>query len=265
MGGREAALAFGGGAVFGAVSGCVAQFLFFIALHSSGGGICFILSACVIVFALSVLGAILAEGDTSVLLLLGDPVARLVGTSILGSALGYAIGLVEEKARVSWLEVRHGRSGETVRVSLGSEPVCVESNSQRCAICAQGARPVALRFRYVDGQVFCDDMARERTTAVDPGYEAEVGSVHLAVRGGKTTIRLGDGSRGGPETPPPLLESPRPAPPPPQRPITIRPAAGGVTRPVVPIPTAVATRPSGHALPAGGPNPPPRPPPPRKQ
>jgi hypothetical protein len=311
MDAREATLAFGGGAVFGAISGCVAQFFFSIATRMSGGnwlvgagsrviawgilggliglgmafvipnlgkargmmaglaggavgGVGFMLSAIVVVVAIGIAGAILGGGDASILMLLGDPIARLVGTSILGVALGYAIGLVEETARVAWLEVRHGRSGEMVKVSLGPELVCVGNNSQRCAIWAQGARPIALRFRYVDGKVICDDMAQERTSVVEPGYEVQVGSVHLVVRGG-AAVGVAGSQHGVPASTPAPQAPPRPAPPPPPRPAAGRSAVNGVPSPSGGVPIAPAKQPAFPSRSAGGrPPPPPPPPPPRR-
>ena len=307
MDAREATLAFGGGAICGAISGCVAQFFFSIATQISGGnwlvgtgsrviawgilggliglgmafvipnlgkargmmaglaggavgGAGFLFSALVVIVAMGIVGGILGGGDASVLMFLGDPIARLVGTSILGVALGYAIGLVEETARVAWLEVRHGRSGEMVKVSLGPELVCVGSNSQRCAIWAQGARPIALRFRYVDGTVICDDMAQERTIVVDPGYETQVGSVHLVVRGGSAAVSSGS-RQGGPASAPAPQAPPRPAPPPPPRPTAGRSAMNGVPSPSGGVPIAGSTKPSLPSRPAGGRPPPPPPPP----
>jgi MFS family permease len=171
-----------------------------------------------------------------------DAFARLIGSVIIGGALGFVIGFVEEAARTAWLEVSHGRSRETVRVSLGAEPVAVGSNSQRCAVWAQGARPIALRFRYRDGQVLCDDMATERTTVVAPGSECEVGNVRLVVR-------VGAGQPGGGSA------APAPPPPPPQVP----PRAGARISP--PAPLRPAPLPV-HRPTNAGPRPPPPPPPP---
>jgi hypothetical protein len=169
--------------------------------------------------------------------------------TILGAALGFAIGLIEEVARSAWLEVRHGRSGETVKVSLGPELVCVGSNSQRCAIWAQGARPIAYRFRYIERKIVCDDMGQERTIVIDPGFEIEVGNVRLVARVG--------GTQSGPQTPSTAGHGPavRPIPPPPPTPIPPPARMAKAPRRVAP-PAASAAR-GGHSPP---PPPPPQPP-----
>jgi hypothetical protein len=168
----------------------------------------------------------------------------------VGFVLGYVIGLVEEAARTAWLQVSYGQSRETVRVSLGPELVCVGSNSQRCAIWAQGARSIALRFRYVDGQVICDDMSTERTMVVESGFQQQVGNVSVLVCVGSVPVGAGTGAAGHP--------TPRPPAPP-------MPPPGGRAPPPPPPPGARAAPHSAHSsVPAGGrPAPPPPPPPPR--
>ena len=149
-------------------------------------------------------------------LLFGDAAGRFIGLPIVGFSLGYAIGQVEEASRVAWLQVAYGNSREVVRISLGHELVCVGSSSRHCAVWAQGARPIALRFRYIDGQVLCDDMAVEKTFPVEDGFQQQVGNVLIQVGyGGQSTVQNSSGtSQAGvaaaprPPAPPPTLHKP---------------------------------------------------------
>ena len=195
-----------GGFGIGLVSGAFAQAFFAIAVESGGGSVFFIEGARVVAwgmfgaligfgmsFLIPNLGRVhaIAGGGVGALVgaigfiacaaIFGDAVGRFVGLGVVGWALGYAIGLVEEKSRVAWLQVGYGSSRETVKISLGATPVCVGSDSQRCAVWAKGARAIALRFRFSDGVVTCDDLANERSFAVPAGFEQQVGTVYLSV------------------------------------------------------------------------------------
>lgn len=282
---RQAGIAIGGGLFSGAIAGFLAEAVFQAAVAVGRGNLLFVEASRIV--AWGIFGSLTGVGMSFVIPNLGqargalagliggavggigfilggvfldDSIGRLVGMTILGGALGFAIGLVEEAARVAWLEVGHGRSRETVRVSLGAEPVAVGSNSQRCAVWAQGARPIALRFRYRDGNVLCDDIATERTTVVEPGSEFEVGNVRLVVRVGAGQVGAGVASKTPTSTPPPPpSRGPTPPPPPPPRVAT-------PSRPAPPI-RPQASRPPGTppaSRPVSGRPPPPPPPPPRR-
>lgn len=157
--------------------------------------------------------------------LLGDQIGRLAGMAIVGAALGYAIGMAEEASRHAWVEATYGSAKEIVRVSLGATPVCVGSNSQACSIWAQGARPVELRFRFIDNRVVCDDLGKETTFEVAPDAACRIGNVVVTVRTGAawSTGGASSGSLASTETAPPASSlrvppPPPPPPPPPRRP-----------------------------------------------
>ena len=274
--GKEAGIAIGGGLLAGFVSGVAAQGFYSMALGIGGGNPVF--GEISRVIAWSMFGALIGFGMSFVIpnlgrvrgflgggvagaiggvafilagLFGGDLLGRLVGMTAVGFVLGYVIGLVEEASRTAWLQISYGQSRETVRVSLGPELVCVGSNSQRCAIWAQGARSIAMRFRYVDGQVICDDMSTERTMVVESGFQQQVGSVNVLVCVGSVPAGAGGRSVGhpvpNPSVPPmPPLVSRAPLPPPP------------------PGARAASPRSAQPHFPGGGrPAPPPPPPPPR--
>lgn len=283
---RQAGIAIGGGLFSGAIAGFLAEAVFQAAVAVGRGNLLFVEASRIV--AWGIFGSLIGVGMSFIIpnlgqargalagliggavggigfilggMFFGESIARLMGMMIIGGALGFAIGLVEEAARVAWLEVGHGRSRETVRVSLGAEPVAVGSNSQRCAVWAQGARPIALRFRYRDGNVLCDDIVTERTTVVNPGSEFEVGNVRLVVRIGAGQVGAGAASTTPTSTPPPPRAPTPPPPPPPRVTAMPRPAAPPIRPQASRPPTATpASRPAG-----GRPPPPPPPPPPPRR
>ena len=206
LGLQEGLIAVVGGSCFGAVSGALAQAFFSVAVVAGQGNPLFTEVARIVAWAMfgsliglgmsfiipnlgrvygplggTLGGAVGAIGFIVCTMLAGDSLGRCIGLAILGFALGYAIGLVEESSRTAWLQVSRENSRETVRVSLGADLVCVGSNSQRCTIWVQGARSIALRFRFVEGKVICDDMVSERSAVVDPGFRQQVGNVTVTV------------------------------------------------------------------------------------
>lgn len=284
---QEGVMAVVGGAVFGIISGGLAQAFFSVAISMGGGNN--LLGEMARVVAWSIFGALIGFGMSFIIpnlgrvrgtfgggcggavgaiafiactALAGDAIGRFTGMAIVGFALGYAIGLVEEASRTAWLQISRGNSGrETVRVTLGPELVCVGGNSQRCAVWAQGARAIALRFRFVDGKVTCDDMATERQMIVEPGYQQQVGDVTV------TVCVAGTPSNAGGSGPPPAASTPAPSPPPPRLP----PAAprssqlpsGQITRAPVGVRAAQPAPPRTGSEVRGPAPPPPPPPPPR--
>ena len=201
-------------------------------------------------------GAVGAVGFILATALSGDMVGRLIGMTMVGGALGAAIGLVEEVSRSAWLKVSFGNVGESRIVSLGNEPVCIGSDSRRCAVWAQGAPPVALRFSFANGQVTYHDIPTEHRMIVPPGFQHQVGRVTVTVCVDKTSS----------SSPPPTSLASLPPPPPPP---SVRPT-GSVATPgfnpsglgrSTPIPARPATSPRG---PGATPPPPPPPPPPRR-
>ena len=237
---QEGAMALVGGSVFGVISGGLAQAFFSLAVAIGQGNILLIEMARIVAWAMfgSLIGfgmsfiipnlgrirgtfgggaggAIGAIAFIACTILAGDAIGRFIGMAIVGFALGYAIGLVEEASRTAWLQVTRGASArETVRVSLGPDIVCVGSNSQRCAVWAQGARAIALRFRFVDGKVLCDDMSTEQQMVVGPGFQQQVGNVTVTVcvvgaaSGAGGLSSSASGTVAVPPPPPPRLPPP---------------------------------------------------------
>lgn len=240
LGSRETLVAVLGSAGIGAISGGLAQCFFSLAVPAGQGNSLFVEGSRIAAWALfggliglgmsfvipnlgrvhgaiggAAGGAVGAVGFIFSGMVAGDAIGRFIGMAVVGWALGYAIGLVEEVSRDVWLQVTYGNSRESVRVSLGPDLVCVGSNSQRCAVWAQEERPVELRFRYVNGQVTCDDMAVERSMAVKPGFERNVGSLNVIVyQGPEQSVSNRSGQPfGAAAIPGPVSRLPPPPPP----------------------------------------------------
>jgi hypothetical protein len=239
-----------GGALVGFLSGFSAQLFFTIAVVVGQGNV--LLTEMARIVAWAIFGAMIGVGMSFVIpnlgraigaswgaigggvgaigfilcsALLGDQIGRLAGMAIVGAALGYSIGMAEEASRHAWLEATYGSAKEIVRVSLGATPVCVGSNSQACSIWAQGARPVELRFRFIDNRVLCDDLGKETTFEVAPDAACRIGNVVVTVKTG-VARSAGAAYSGGsvsagtapPSSPPRVPPPPPPPPPPPRRP-----------------------------------------------
>lgn len=204
-------------------------------------------------------GVMMALGGAEAAATVGDALGRCIGIIILGFALGFSIGHAEEATRTAWLQVTYGQSRESVRVSLGDQPVCVGSDSRRCVVWAQGARAVALKFRYIDGNVLCDDIAAEKTYVAQTGHQQQVGSVSVLVCAGTATTIEGKQTGSSTHSLPRQPAPPPPAPPagrampPPMRPHIARAA----------MTTSNMRNGTTHASTTRPPPPPPPPPPPR--
>ena len=125
-------------------------------------------------------GAIGAVGFIICSALAGHFFGRIAGMAAVGFALGASLSIVEQVVRTAFLEARYP-GGEIIRVSLGADPVCVGGNSQRCAIWANGARAVALRFSVKNGDVICDDMSTEQSFCASAGFTQKVGNLIITV------------------------------------------------------------------------------------
>jgi hypothetical protein len=287
LGGREALINVGGGAVIGMLSGFLAQVFFTIAVLLGQGNPLSTEAARVVAWGM--FGALIGLGMSFIIpnlgrlhglaggglgavvgaigfiiatVFAGDAAGRFLGLATVGLALGYAIGFAEEASRHAWLEVCHGSVRETVRVTLGPELVCVGSDSQRCAVWAPGARAIELRFRFADGRVTCDDMVAERSMVVDSGFERRVGNVTVVVQAAASTLAVVNAGNSA---------SPVAAPPPPPPPPTVRPPIQAPARRVTATRGAADALPgitragSSSSAPAAPPPPPPPPPPPRRK
>jgi len=289
LGGREALMNVCGGAMIGMLSGILAQVFFTIAVLLGQGNPLFTEAARVV--AWGIFGALIGLGMSFIIpnlgrlhglaggglgavvgaigfiiatIVAGDAAGRFLGLATVGLALGYAIGLAEEAFRHAWLEVSHGSVRETVRVSLGTELVCVGSDSQRCAVWAPGARAIELRFRFADGRVTCDDMVAERSMVVDSGFERRVGNVTVVVHAAGSAVAAANHGHAATS-----VAAPPPPPPPPLVKPAIQPTAGRVTATNGPATTPPPVAPSGIASSSSTPTvrtpPPPPPPPPRQK
>ena len=231
---KEAVVSAVGGAVAGLISGGLAQAFFGIAVRLTvvSGVESLVLIECARVVAWAMFGALIglgmslfipnlgriygviggtvggaigAVGFILATAFAGDFFGRLFGMAIVGGALGFAIGLVEVASRSAWLQVAFGSVGESRIVSLGNEFVCLGSDSRRCAVWTHGTAPVALRFRFIDGQVTCDDVVAQQQMVVPSGFQQQIGTVNVTVCVGKSSVTA---------TPPSMTYVAPPPPPP---------------------------------------------------
>jgi hypothetical protein len=273
---KEAGIAAAGGALAGLVSGGLAQAFFSVAVYltiaSGAGSLLLIEIARIAAWAIfgaliglgmsffipnlgrlhgfiggAVGGAVGAIGFILAKAVAGDLFGRLIGMGIVGAALGFAIGLVEQAFRAAWLQVSFGNAGEGRMVSLGNEPVCIGSDARRCAVWTPGGPAMSMRFRFAEGKVTCDDVVAERSAVVPPGFQQQIGSVRVIVCVGASGAATGG-------APPAMAVMVPPPPPPPSRPKSPPPAAVSPPRGAGPQSPPAATR----KMP-----PPPPPPPPR--
>jgi hypothetical protein len=111
----------------------------------------------------------------------GDLAGRVAGAAILGFAIGLMVAIVEAAFRTAWLEIGYGAK-ETRSVSLGTEPVIIGGDASACTVYARNAPAVAFRYKLERDQVLCEDVAKGRTFAVQPGNRQVVGNLTVTVR-----------------------------------------------------------------------------------
>jgi Ca-activated chloride channel family protein len=180
--------------------------------------------------------------------LLGDVAGRFLGAAILGAVIGMMIAMVEAAFRDFWLEVRYGAK-ESIQVTLGETPVRIGSDNRACTVYARGARPLALHYQLVNGQVMCTDYATEQSTAVLAGDEKTVGNVTVQVCASRQARPAGES---------PATAPLRAAPPPPQRkPAHAPPANSPPAKPAIGSPAPAKPPAAGGSPPVGGAPPPP--------
>jgi Ca-activated chloride channel family protein len=126
-------------------------------------------------------GAVGSLGFLLIGLLVGDAAGRLFGAAIVGLCIGAMIALAEAAFREAWLEVEYGPN-ETRTVSLGRHPVTIGGDASVSTIYVRGAAPIALRYVFEDGKVYCEDMNVGRSSLIAPNDRRTVGKVAIQLR-----------------------------------------------------------------------------------
>jgi hypothetical protein len=106
-----------------------------------------------------------------------------LGDSLKGIFLGLLLTVTETLIRAAWLEVSYGPQ-EVRTVTLGTDTVSLGSDPS-CTVYIHNPAPVALRYRFSEGQIRCEDLATGQTTVVQPGDRRQVGKVEVTVCGTK--------------------------------------------------------------------------------
>jgi Ca-activated chloride channel family protein len=192
-----------------------------------------------------------------------DPSGRILGATLLGSALGLTLALAERIARKAWLEICYGGC-EIRTVNLGLQPVSIGSDMHAATVYARGLAPVAYRYSFAAGKVIRQDAATNELTELRPGEPQSVGAVTVTLRTAAwaTAKASGPSASSQPSLPPrPTTIAAGPSPAPPASPPSAvrqpspppRPVATGVTTSTTSSPAvaAVAPRPASAAVTAG--------------
>ena len=170
-----------------------------------------------------------------------DPSGRILGATLLGSALGLTLALAERIARKAWLEICYGGC-EIRTVNLGQAPVSIGSGSA-ATVYARGLPPVAYRYSFAAGKVTQQDAATNDLTELLPDEPQSIGAVTV-------TLRTADSATAGATRPAASAQassSPRPStvaarPPPLRRRNPLLPFACRLCRRRAPIPRPAKQR-----------------------
>jgi len=118
-------------------------------------------------------------GFVAVCLFLPELLARTVGVSFLGLALGLAVVAIEEMTRAAQLEVIWGPK-EITSVSLGAKPVLIGGGDDHVYI--SGVPEHALSVELTSGKVVCTEKSSGKRSDLKNGSRIKVGRVELLVR-----------------------------------------------------------------------------------
>jgi hypothetical protein len=111
--------------------------------------------------------------------------ARVLGVTILGLFIGFAIAFIEEALREAWLTVIWGPK-ETASISLGTKPVVFGSTREADVYLPPGrgdvkAPPVRAVISIENGQVVLDDKAAGRRGVLQHGSEITIDRLRVVV------------------------------------------------------------------------------------
>ena len=256
---RDASFSLVGGCIVGLIGGAAGQALFFLAPASETLAIAFRILGWIILGGLAGAGlsffipnmkwrlglaggaiggaagaiAFMAAANAT-----GDLVGRLLGGLVLGFFIGLMVAIAEAAFRQAWLDVRFSER-ESIRVTLGPEPVKLGGDAKACTIWAKGAPPVALRFFIREGQVICDDKLLGKEMAVPNGFTKAVGTLNVTVNSGSGLGTLSAPPIAAPPTIPAKASGPPPlggakAPPPLAKPAIAAPPTAKALPPIMP-------------------------------
>ena len=100
---------------------------------------------------------------------------------MFGVVLGLSLGIGEALFRRGWLEISCGhRPGRAV--GLGAAPVTIGSDRRTCTVVVKGSAPIALRYRWTETQIYCEEVPSRQTCAVAPSDCKRIGDTMVVVR-----------------------------------------------------------------------------------
>ena len=185
------------GALAGAVSGFVAQVLYFmwdsevgrVAAWGVGGALLGLVLAPYVPnltrARASVGGAIGgALGGIAFIALafsLGAVFGRFAGVAIVGAAIGAMVVFADAVLRAAWIEARYD-TGHLETRTLGEAWVIVGSDERNASIYALNAPLAGLRYRLAGNAVACEDNGSGFRGSVKSGDRRRTGNVEVVVR-----------------------------------------------------------------------------------
>ncbi len=111
---------------------------------------------------------------------LTDVLGRLAGVAAIGFFIGLMIIFAEAAFREAWLEIGYGGI-EKRTVSLGSTPVRIGSDGERCTVYARDVAPVVCTYTLEQGRVVFHDEATGKTQSLTAGDRRQVGNLQVMV------------------------------------------------------------------------------------
>jgi hypothetical protein len=131
------------------------------------------------------LGGVIGGAVFRATFILPEPLARIIGVTILGLFIGFAIAFIEEALREAWLTIVWGPK-ETTTISLGTKPVVFGSTPEADVYLPPGrgdVKPPPIRavVRIENGQVVLEDRAAGQRSALQNGSEITLDRLRVVV------------------------------------------------------------------------------------
>ncbi len=168
-----------------------------------------------------------------------DPSGRILGATLLGSALGLTLALAERIARKAWLEICYG-GGEIRTVNLGPQAVSIGSDMRAATVYARGLPPVAYRYSFEAGKVTRQDAATNELTELRPDEPQSIGAVTVTLRTADSATVRATGPSAAAQPSPPARPAGVPA----------RPVSASAAKPAAAVRQPAVPSVSAHSMPA---------------
>ena len=105
---------------------------------------------------------------------------RMAGLAAIGFFIGLMIIIAEAAFREAWLEIGYGGT-EKRTVSLGSTPVRIGSDGERCTVYARDVAPVVCTYTLEQGRVVFHDETTGQSQSLKAGDRRQIGNLQVTV------------------------------------------------------------------------------------